>query len=175
MRNKGLLRTLSALCLTLVLASGFTVPVFAQGAAPPPAEDTTNDSNVVVEEPEKAPPLTPDGNAALVDDFGGNKQLITVTTKAGNYFYILIDRANEDKKTAVHFLNQVDEADLMALMEDGNAKEEPPAVCSCTKKCEAGAVNTACPVCVTDKSKCTGKAPESPAETPEPEKRSLPD
>ena len=104
------------------------------------------------------------------DDFGGNKQLITVTTKAGNYFYILIDRANEDKKTAVHFLNQVDEADLMALMEDGNAKEEPPAVCSCTKKCEAGAVNTACPVCVTDMSKCTGKAPEPPAETPEPEK-----
>ena len=51
-----------------------------------------------------------------------------------------------------------------------NLKEEPPAVCSCTKKCEAGAVNTACPVCVTDKSKCTGKAPEPPAETPEPEK-----
>ena len=39
MRNKRLLRTLSALCLTLVLASGFTVPAFAQGAAPPPAED----------------------------------------------------------------------------------------------------------------------------------------
>ena len=31
MRNKRLLRTLSALCLTLVLASGFTVPAFAQG------------------------------------------------------------------------------------------------------------------------------------------------
>ena len=169
MRNKRLLRTLSALCLTLVLASGFTIPAFAQGAAPPPAEDTTNDSNVV-EEPEKAPPLTPDGNAALVDDFGGNKQLITVTTKAGNYFYILIDRANEDKKTAVHFLNQVDEADLMALMEDGKPKEEPPAVCSCSTKCETGTVNTACPVCATDMSKCTGKAPEPPAETPEPEK-----
>ena len=173
MRNKRLLRTLSALCLTMVVAFGFTIPAFAQGseqAPAAPAEDSTNDSNVIVEETEPAPALTPDGNAALVDDFGGNKQLITVTTKAGNYFYILIDRANEDKKTAVHFLNQVDEADLMALMEDGNAKEEPPAVCSCTKKCEAGAVNTACPVCVTDKSKCTGKAPEPPAETPEPEK-----
>ena len=53
MRNKRLIRTLSTLCLTLVLASGFTVPAFAQGAAPPPAEDTTNDSNVVVEETEK--------------------------------------------------------------------------------------------------------------------------
>ena len=106
----------------------YRFPLLPRGAAPAaPAEDTTNDSNVVVEETEKAPPLTPDGNAALVDDFGGNKQLITVTTKAGNYFYILIDRANEDKKTAVHFLNQVDEADLMALMEDG--KRQRGATC----------------------------------------------
>ena len=59
---------------------------------------------------------------------------------------------------------------MMALMEDENVKEEPAAVCSCTTKCEAGAVNTACPVCATDKSKCTGKAPEPPAETSEPEK-----
>ena len=177
MRNKRLLRTLSALCLTMVVAFGFTIPAFAQGseqAPAAPAEDSTNDSNVIVEETEPAPALTPEGNAALVDDFGGNKQLITVTTKAGNYFYILIDRANEDKKTAVHFLNQVDDADLAALMEDGKPKEEMPAVCSCSTKCEAGAVNTACPVCATDKSKCTGKAPEPPAETPEPEKKEQP-
>lgn len=141
MKNKKICKTLSALCLTMVVAFGFTIPAFAQGseqAPAAPAEDSTNDSNVIVEEAEPAPALTPDGNAALVDDFGGNKQLITVTTKAGNYFYILIDRANEDKKTAVHFLNQVDEADLMALMEDENVKEEPAAVCSCTTKCEAG-------------------------------------
>ncbi len=79
---------------------------------------------MVVKETEDSPALTPEGNAALVDDFGGNKQLITITTKSGNYFYILIDRANEDKETAVHFLNQVDEADLMALMEDGQSAEE---------------------------------------------------
>jgi len=161
MKNKRICKTLSALCLTMVVAFGFTIPAFAQGseqAPAAPAEDSTNDSNVIVEEAEPAPALTPEGNAALVDDFGGNKQLITVTTKAGNYFYILIDRANEDKETAVHFLNQVDDADLAALMEDGKPKEEMPAVCSCSTKCEAGAVNTACPVCATDKSKCTGKA-----------------
>ena len=95
-----------------------------------------------------------------MDDFGGNKQLITVTTKAGNYFYILIDRANEDKETAVHFLNQVDEADLKALMEDGETAEETPAVCNCTEKCAAGAVNTACPVCAVNMAECTGQEPE---------------
>ena len=119
MKNKRIFKSLAALCAAMVLMMGLSVTAFAQGTDQPPAEDATNDSNVVVEETEDSPALTPDGNAALVDDFGGNKQLITVTTKAGNYFYILIDRANEDKETAVHFLNQVDEADLMALMEDG--------------------------------------------------------
>ena len=112
-------------------------------------------------------PLTPEGNATLVDDFYGDKQLITVTTKAGNYFYILIDRANEDAETAVHFLNQVDEADLLALMEDGEA-QEAPAVCTCTEKCQAGAVNTSCEVCAVNMAECTGAEPE-PEPEPEPE------
>lgn len=180
MKNKIIRRFAVTLAAVLCMAA-FSVTAYAGGVDPDPEplpetteaplpEETEEPTTGGIEMEPEGVPVTPEGNAALVDDFYGDKQLITVTTKAGNYFYILIDRANEDKKTAVHFLNQVDEADLMALMEDGNAKEEPPAVCSCTKKCEAGAVNTACPVCVTDKSKCTGKAPESPAETPEPEK-----
>ena len=171
MKNKRIFKTLSALCAALVLMGGFSVTAFAQGPEQPPAEDATNDENVVVEETEDSPALTPEGNAALVDDFGGNKQLITVTTKAGNYFYILIDRANEDKETAVHFLNQVDEADLMALMEDGQSAEKPPVVCNCTEKCEAGAVNTKCEVCSTDMTGCTGKKPEPPKEPTKPEKK----
>ena len=171
MKNKRIFKTFSALCTALVLMMGLSVTAFAQGTDQPPAEDATNDSNVVVEETEDSPALTPDGNAALVDDFGGNKQLITVTTKAGNYFYILIDRANEDKETAVHFLNQVDEADLMALLEDGQT-EEKPAACTCAEKCQAGAVNTACPVCAVNMSECAGKAPEEPEPEPEPEKES---
>lgn len=167
MKNNRIFRTLAAFCVCMALMGGFSVTAFAQGTEQPPAEDATNDENVVVET-EDSPALTPEGNAALVDDFGGNKQLIIITTKAGNYFYILIDRANEDKETAVHFLNQVDDADLAALTEDGQTKEETSAVCNCTEKCEAGAVNTDCPVCATDRTGCTGKEPEP--ETPAPEK-----
>ena len=165
MKNK-LKKTMTALCAALILMGGFSVPAYAQGAATePPAGDATNDSNVVVEEKEETPPLTPKGNATLVDDYGGNKQLITVTTKGGNYFYILIDRAAEGEQT-VHFLNQVDEADLMALMEDGSTEAAPPAVCSCTDKCEAGKVNVSCPVCKDNMTACSGKEAEPETEKP---------
>ena len=161
MKNKKILRSLTALCAALMLMGGFSVTAFAQVP-----EETTDDSGVIYEEPETeaAVPLTPDGNATLVDDFGGNKQLITVTTKAGNYFYILIDRDDEGENT-VHFLNQVDDADLFALLEDGESTEaQTPAVCTCTEKCETGKINTSCPVCSTNMTACSGKEAE-----PEPE------
>ena len=160
MKNK-IKRTLTALCAALMLMGGFSVTAFAQT----PENDATNDTGVVVEETEDTPPLTPDGNATLVDDYGGNKQLITVTTKNGNYFYIIIDRDDEGENT-VHFLNQVDDADLSALLEDGET-EEMPAVCTCTEKCEAGAVNINCPVCSTDRTQCAGVEAEPEPEEPE--------
>ena len=159
-------RLFTGLLAVMLCCTAKTPAAFAN--AEDPEEGTSEKPVTGGVEPE---PLTPEGNAALVDDFGGNKQLITVTTKSGNYFYILIDRANEDKETAVHFLNQVDEADLMALMEDGQSAEKPPAVCNCTEKCEAGAVNTKCEVCSTDMTGCTGKEPEPPKEPTKPEKK----
>lgn len=109
--------------------------------------------------------LTPDGNLTLVDDIYQvesyasdeselkDKQFITVQTKSGNYFYLIIDRSGDTEN--VYFLNMVDEADLMALMEDGDS--DTAVTCTCTDKCAAGDVNTSCPVCATNMSECTGK------------------
>lgn len=108
--------------------------------------------------------LSPDGNLSLIDDIGSaaknGKQFITVETKNGNVFYLIIDRDDEGKET-VHFLNQVDEADLLTLMEDGETVA-PAAVCTCTTKCKAGAVNTNCPVCKTNMTECSGPEPQEP-------------
>ena len=70
--------------------------------------------------------LTPEGNLTLVDDYGTatgeGKQFITLVTKSGNYFYLIIDR-DADGSNTVHFLNQVDEADLLSLMDEDTANE----------------------------------------------------
>ena len=121
--------------------------------------------------------LTPDGNLSLIDDIGSStrsgKQFITVETRNGNVFYLIIDRDDEGEET-VHFLNQVDEADLLTLMGDDAPAVETPAVCNCKEKCAAGAVNTNCPVCKNNLSECSGKeAVAEPEPEPEqPEKKS---
>ena len=169
---KRKMRLLIGLLAVMLCCAALTPAAFAYADDPETAEtagtvqetDTPEDDAPVTG---GAEPLTPEGNLTLVDDIqgeaAGDKQFITVQTKAGNTFYIIIDRAADGENT-VYFLNAVDEADLMALMEDGE-----PAACDCTTKCAAGAVDTACPVCAVNMTECVGAEPEpEPEPTPEP-------
>lgn len=118
--------------------------------------------------------FTPEGTGTVQDSATGeegDKQFYTITTEAGNVFYLIIDGKRDDNN--VYFLNGVTEADLMALAEksDGSVSVIPETeVCTCTDKCEAGKVNTDCPVCKNDLNSCTGKtAVTEPEESVEPE------
>ena len=157
-----------------------TPAVTEQPAEEEPPEETAAPAEETPEPEETTggldEPFTPDGNLSLIDDFSytgvdadGNaigKQFITVQSKTGNYFFIIIDRADDTEN--VYFLNMVDEADLLALIDEPDETEEPaPVVCTCDDKCYAGHVDTSCPVCATDMTKCTGKEPKpEPTTTP---------
>ena len=115
-----------------VVAIAFALAFFI-GVNPIPVFAYTDETESEIEEiapmeevEEDAGPLTPDGNLDLVDDFGTEgktgKQFITVVTKTGNYFYIIIDRDDNGNEN-VHFLNMVDERDLLSLMEDEEVEE----------------------------------------------------
>lgn len=126
MKNSKI-RILTALFAVVLCMAVFPLTAFAGGGdeSEPPAEPIT--------EPEPATvnpvSLTPDGNLTLVDDIDEQdgeslKQFITVVTKDGKYFYIIIDRVGD--KENVHFLNMVDEADLTALIEDMDTAPAQP-------------------------------------------------
>lgn len=103
-------------------------------------------------------PLTPDGNLEIVDDIvHEDKQFITVKSRSGAEFYIVIDRSRDSDN--VYFLNQVDDADLFALLEEDSA-----ASCSCKEKCVVGTVNSDCLVCRMDMKSCKGKVSEVKSE-----------
>ena len=109
----------------------------------------------------------------LVDDISGeaaeDKQFIVVQSRNGNYFYIVIDNAAEGENK-VHFLNQVDEADLLSIIESEET-QQAPAVCICTDKCSVGHINTSCPVCSVNMAGCSGKeaAPQPDEQTEQPQ------
>ena len=123
-----------ALMLSVALCAGMAAPAFAYGGEPveeveqPVLTSTTDEEDVVTVTDEETGALTPEGNLTLVDDYhtdysdGSGQQFITLVSKSGNTFYLVIDRNAKGQQT-VHFMNLVDEADLLALMEeeDGDA------------------------------------------------------
>ena len=141
----------------------------------PPASASNDPDSQPDTTPRNPTALTPDGQGTVMDNVTDEdgKEFFTFTTPSENTFYLIIDRQRDSEN--VYFLNAVTENDLMALAEkgDGNASTsaipDPAPVCVCKDKCEAGAVNTACPVCVLSMNDCVGTAP-APAAAQEPEK-----
>ena len=162
-------------------SSGGSKSASSSAQAPAPSETPSPTTEPVTKE--SGTGFTQNGNSVTRDllyDKYSNKQFITIETRNGETFYLVIDYdkpLDEDgERYETYFLNLVDEADLLALIDGDKATS----VCSCTTKCEAGAVNTSCEVCKTNMTECTGKekvvekVPDTTSEPeiePEPEKK----
>ena len=122
-----------ALVLSVALCAGMAAPAFAYGGEPveeaeqPVLTSTTDEEDAVTVTDEENGALTPEGNLTLVDDYhtsysdGSGQQFITLVSKSGNTFYLVIDRNAKGQQT-VHFMNLVDEVDLLTLMEEEDAE-----------------------------------------------------
>jgi len=93
-----------------------------QPTTPPPTSAPDSSESAL---PNENNPLTPDGQASVVDNATEDqgKEFFTFETPDGNVFYLVIDRQREGQN--VYFLNAVTEGDLMALAEgDGTTPGE---------------------------------------------------
>jgi bacteriocin len=106
----------------MLLISLFTFSQIAYAGGPDyeePTEEITE--NPMTEKEEN--PLTPDGNATLVDQASDKdgKEFYTFTSPAGNQFFLIIDKQRSDNN--VYFLDYVTEKDLISLAKKD--KENP--------------------------------------------------
>ena len=124
------IKKLGALLVSAALCAGMAAPAFAfEGDTTPveqPVLPEVVEEDIVTVTDETSGALTPEGNLTLVDDYytnysdGSGQQFITLVSKSGATFYLVIDRNAKGQQT-VHFMNLVDEADLLALMEEDAA------------------------------------------------------
>ena len=121
-----------ALLVSAVLCIGMAAPAFAYEGDTAPVEEpvlpeVVEEEDTVTITDEETGALTPEGNLTLVDDYhtnysdGSGQQFITMVSKSGATFYLVIDRNAKGQQT-VHFMNLVDEADLLTLMEEEDAE-----------------------------------------------------
>ena len=122
------IKRFGALLVSAVLCIGMATPAFAFEGDSTPVEqpvlpEIVEEEDTVTITDEETGALTPEGNLTLVDDYhtnysdGSGQQFITLVSKSGATFYLVIDRNSKGAQT-VHFMNLVDEADLLALMEE---------------------------------------------------------
>lgn len=126
------IKKFGALLVSAVLCIGMAAPAFAYEGDTTPVEEPVlpeivEEEDAVTITGEETGALTPEGNLTLVDDYytnysdGSGQQFITMVSKSGATFYLVIDRNAKGQQT-VHFMNLVDEGDLLTLMEEEDAE-----------------------------------------------------
>lgn len=145
MKNK-VVKKLMMIVMAVTMLSGFSFATVYANADPPAEETTTKvvaetsseatteenteDTGRVIAESDFSAFSTP-GNAQLVDDKENDdtKQFLTIQTKKGNTFYMVIDRSNTSEN--VYMMSLVDENDLAEFLdetEDSKTEEEQKVV-----------------------------------------------
>jgi hypothetical protein len=139
MRKNKILSLILSLAMSICLVCALSVPAYAVVAGDVNASATTEvvvestqplplreqesgNATATVEEETDTTPLTPEGNSNLQDDSNSkNKEFITVQTKNGNYFYLVIDKDRADNNA--YMLSQIDEGDLKEFLEEEEIQE----------------------------------------------------
>lgn len=145
MRNK-VVKKLMMIVMAVTMLSGFSFATVYANADPPAEETTTEvvaetsseatteenteDTGRVIVESDSSAFSTP-GNAQLVDDKENDdtKQFLTIKTKKGNTFYMVIDRSSTSEN--VYMMSLVDENDLAEFLdetEESTTEEEQKVV-----------------------------------------------
>lgn len=139
MRNKVVKRLLM-LAMVVTMLSGTSIATVYANANPPAEETTTEvvqetsaettedteekeDTGRVSGESSNSAFSTP-GNAQLVDDKENDdtKQFLTIQTKKGNTFYMVIDRSSNTEN--VYMMSLVDENDLAEFLDETEKEKE---------------------------------------------------
>ena len=146
---------------SLIYITDDDIPVVPVVTAAPTAEPTAAPTPEPIIQTEyitigPGMPYLADGNSHTLDvlySAATNKQFITLQTKSGNTFYLVIDYDKpideEAEMYETHFLNLVDERDLLALMTDEEKEEVPtptPEIIYVTPEPTAAPVPTTVPV-----------------------------
>ena len=139
MRNK-VVKKLLMLAMVVTMLSGTSIATVYANANPPAEETTTEvvqetsteaigdtekkeDTGRVSGESNNSAFSTP-GNAQLVDDKENDdtKQFLTIQTKKGNTFYMVIDRSSNTEN--VYMMSLVDENDLAEFLDETEKDKE---------------------------------------------------
>ena len=145
---------------SLIYITDDDIPVVPVVTAAPTAEPTAAPTPEPIIQTEyitigPGMPYLADGNSHTLDvlySAATNKQFITLQSKSGNTFYLVIDYDKpidaEAEMYETYFLNLVDERDLLALMSDEEKEEVPtptPEIIYVTPEPTAVPVPTAAP------------------------------